>query len=81
VALPSTGSCLARLRRALTTFATTSYAKGEHCPHHVGVLPKRLRKSQLLRYLEAVELRGVLAHQLALVGFRHFAEFAGQDFL
>src|ERR1700731_4079110 len=38
-------------------------------------------KSQLLRYLEAVELRGVLAHELAFVGLRHFAEFARQHFL
>src|SRR5216684_7420334 len=45
---------------------------------HVGVTSL---VNQLLRYLEAVELRGVLAHQLAFVGFRHFAEFAGQDFL
>src|SRR5712692_718073 len=58
-----------------------AHAKGS-TPNFAGRVPFPLAgKSQLLRYLEAVELRGVLAHQLAFVGFRHFAEFAGQDFL
>src|SRR5712692_5384820 len=58
-----------------------AHAKGS-TPNFAGRVPFPLAgKSQLLRYLEAVELRGVLAHQLAFVSLRHFAEFAGQDFL
>ena len=75
-----TGTCLALSGRALKTLATHRMAR-EHAQPSLTCSRSAYGKNQLLRYLEAVELRGVLAHEFTLVGLRHVAEFAGQDFL
>ena len=80
VALPARER-LAQLGQGLTTFAVRRTRKGAQPNFAAACSLYACGKIGLLRYLEAVEFRGVLAHELAFVAFRHFAEFASQDFL